>query len=190
MTNPRLSRMAIRREAANPLMLPSTPRLSDAGKTVFGRARGEWDRVETEWESWRQKAQHTLEQAIMALKLDPTQFSEIQKTLQEQIDKLKLALAQVKPSDFTEVNTKIVTINQTIEQILYDLSQLQTATSYQHTQNLPASTWTIHHNLGRYPGIEILDDTNEVVEGRVVHSDRSTAVAQFNFAATGKALCT
>jgi hypothetical protein len=41
--------------------------------------------------------------------------------------------------------------------------------SYVHTQTVPAASWTINHNLGKYPAVTVADSSGSVVEGDVVY---------------------
>lgn len=41
---------------------------------------------------------------------------------------------------------------------------------YLHHQVAPSSTWTVFHNLGKYPNVGILNDDLEVIHAKVVHN--------------------
>lgn len=57
---------------------------------------------------------------------------------------------------------------------------------YEHTQNSPASTWTITHNLGAVPSVTLVDGTNTEMEATVTHPDVNTTIATFSQAESGK----
>ena len=52
---------------------------------------------------------------------------------------------------------------------------------YQHRQTLPAVTWTVRHNLGRYPGAVVLDTAgNRIYPGGESYPDLDTLVLTFS----------
>lgn len=53
------------------------------------------------------------------------------------------------------------------------------ARSYKHTQSSPSSTWTITHNLGFYPSVELLNTGSQEIEGDVVHLSQNVTIAYF-----------
>lgn len=59
--------------------------------------------------------------------------------------------------------------------------------NYTHTQGVPASTWTIEHNLGDFPNVTIVDSANTQVEGDVTYIDADTVQVEFQSAFSGKA---
>lgn len=60
-------------------------------------------------------------------------------------------------------------------------------TTYTHDQAVPATTWTINHNLNRYPSVTVVDSANEEVEGETVYVSANTIECRFNSAFSGKA---
>ena len=59
--------------------------------------------------------------------------------------------------------------------------------NYVHDQAVPASTWTINHNLGYYPSVSVVDSTNRVVFGDVVYLTDDVVQVNFNGSFSGKA---
>lgn len=47
------------------------------------------------------------------------------------------------------------------------------------TQAIPLATWTIVHNLGKYPSVTVIDSANEVVFGDVAYVDSNTITLTF-----------
>ena len=66
---------------------------------------------------------------------------------------------------------------------------LEGGDSYEHTQNSPASTWVVMHNLGRRPNVSIVDSTGDRVHGKVVYSDLNRLEVRFNSNQAGYAEC-
>lgn len=58
---------------------------------------------------------------------------------------------------------------------------------YTHKQLTPSSTWTIVHNLGRYPSVSVVDSGNNIVVGDVRYVDNTTMVITFQSAFSGTA---
>jgi len=59
--------------------------------------------------------------------------------------------------------------------------------SYVHTEGVASDTWTIHHNLGFYPNIEIIDSAGTSVIGSYEFTNINTVVATFADPFAGKA---
>jgi hypothetical protein len=57
--------------------------------------------------------------------------------------------------------------------------------SYVHLQSSPATTWTMAHNLGFKPSVELLNSGSQEIEGDVVHPTQNVAVAYFNIPIAG-----
>ena len=57
------------------------------------------------------------------------------------------------------------------------------------TQSVPAATWLIDHNLGKYPAIVITDSAGNEVRGDVQHLSVNRVKLTFNGAFSGTATC-
>lgn len=58
---------------------------------------------------------------------------------------------------------------------------------YVFTQSTPATVWTINHDLGKYPAVNIVDSANDEVIGEVKYNSTSQVVLTFSAAFSGKA---
>lgn len=58
---------------------------------------------------------------------------------------------------------------------------------YVHTQSSPSTTWTITHNLNKYPSVTIIDSANDEVIGEVRFTSINQVVLTFSAAFSGKA---
>lgn len=56
---------------------------------------------------------------------------------------------------------------------------------YTHSQATAATTWTIPHNLGKYPAIQAFDSGLTRIEGVETHFDLNTVIIEFNTAVSG-----
>jgi hypothetical protein len=54
------------------------------------------------------------------------------------------------------------------------------ASSYTHTQSTPSATWTMPHNLGFRPSVELLNTGGQEFEGDILHLSENVCVATFN----------
>lgn len=61
--------------------------------------------------------------------------------------------------------------------------------NYIHKQQSASDTWTIVHNLGKFPSITVVDSAGTVVTGEIVLQTTEQAVISFNGAFSGKAYC-
>lgn len=64
-------------------------------------------------------------------------------------------------------------------------------TSYTHIQELPATVWTVHHNLDRYPAaVSVFSDdlATQWSEFGVLHIDMNSLYITADIAISGKAL--
>ena len=59
--------------------------------------------------------------------------------------------------------------------------------TYTHTQNIASSSWTISHNLNRFPSVSVVDSAGSVVIGSITYTDANTVVVTFTAAFGGKA---
>ncbi len=59
--------------------------------------------------------------------------------------------------------------------------------TYIHDQAAPSATWTIAHNLNRFPAVAVVDSANSVVYGDVVYDSANQVTVTFAAAFGGKA---
>lgn len=74
--------------------------------------------------------------------------------------------------------------NPTVGEVLkYDGTQwvdgADEGAAYVFTQSTPAATWTINHNLGHVPSVELFDSGSQEIEAEVSHPSVNTAVIVF-----------
>jgi hypothetical protein len=58
---------------------------------------------------------------------------------------------------------------------------------YVFTQESPATTWTINHNLGYKPSVEVLDSGSQEIDCEVAHPSTNQTVVILNPASAGLA---
>jgi hypothetical protein len=58
---------------------------------------------------------------------------------------------------------------------------------YVYIQNTPETTWTITHNLQKYPSVTIVDSSESVVIGEVNYTNNNQLTVTFNGGFSGKA---
>lgn len=59
--------------------------------------------------------------------------------------------------------------------------------TYIHEQMVSSSTWTITHNLGRYPSVTVVDSAGSVVVGDVTYVNKNRIILTFQGAFSGTA---
>ncbi len=98
--------------------------------------------------------------------------------------------SNIRASEVTfEPGGTITSVN--VQDALIELSQQITAGTgdahYVHNQASPSATWTIVHNLGKKPSVEIVDSAETVVEGNVQYVDNNVVTVTFSSGFSGKA---
>jgi len=58
---------------------------------------------------------------------------------------------------------------------------------YVHAQNENSETWTVEHNLNKYPSVMVIDSGNNVIYTEVQYRSINTLEIRFNGATSGKA---
>ena len=61
------------------------------------------------------------------------------------------------------------------------------ASAFEYVQAAPATTWTINHNLGFRPSVELLDAGSQEIDGEVAHPTINQTVVTLNPASAGLA---
>ena len=61
---------------------------------------------------------------------------------------------------------------------------------YVFTQSTPSTTWTINHNLGFRPSVELLDTGSQEIDGDVAHPSINQTIVTLNPATAGLARLT
>ena len=51
--------------------------------------------------------------------------------------------------------------------------------TYTHNQSSTSDTWTITHNLNRFPSVTVIDSTNTVVIGTIVYNSANQLTITF-----------
>tara|TARA_R100000935_G_scaffold6246_1_gene13727 strand:+ start:14 stop:697 length:684 start_codon:yes stop_codon:yes gene_type:complete len=77
------------------------------------------------------------------------------------------------------------------DKLFYDFAAFtlssQGSPTFEFNQVVPATTWTITHNLGKFPSITVIDSGNTVVNGEYTYIDNNKIVLEFSAAFAGKA---
>jgi hypothetical protein len=59
--------------------------------------------------------------------------------------------------------------------------------AFEYLQTAPATVWTINHNLGFRPSVELLDTGSQEIDGEVAHPSVNQTVVTLNPASAGLA---
>ena len=60
-------------------------------------------------------------------------------------------------------------------------------TAFEYVQAAPATTWTINHNLGYRPSVELLDAGSQEIDGEIAHPSINQTVVTLSPASAGLA---
>ena len=63
----------------------------------------------------------------------------------------------------------------------------QGAPTFEFTQGVPATTWNIQHNLGKFPSVSVINNNNVIINGEVTYIDNNNVQLNFSAGFTGKA---
>lgn len=127
-----------------------------------------------------------------AMKIDDGQFSELMLT---RLAPESAAPGQ-NPRTFTLDDLSDVDIGTPVtgEVLKYDGAQwvdaAEAANAYVFTQSVPASTWTINHNLGHVPSVEVFDSGSQEIDAEVTHPTPNQTVILFSIPLSGFARLT
>jgi heat shock protein HslJ len=61
--------------------------------------------------------------------------------------------------------------------------------NFVHTQETPSASWTVAHNLGKRPAVQVVDSAGTQVEGDVTWLSENTVRIDFTAAFSGAAYC-
>ena len=77
------------------------------------------------------------------------------------------------------------------DKLFYDFAAFtlssQGSPTIEFNQVVPATTWNIQHNLGKFPSITVIDSGDTVVTGEYTYTDNNNVVLNFSAAFAGKA---
>lgn len=60
--------------------------------------------------------------------------------------------------------------------------------NYIYDQAMPASTWIVTHNMGKFPSVQVIDTANTEVEGSIEYINNNVLQIHFKNAFSGKAI--
>jgi hypothetical protein len=91
-------------------------------------------------------------------------------------------------STTSETNVLVVDSNGKVSKS----TSISGASTYTHNQSSESNTWTITHNLGRFPSVTVIDSGNTIVKGTIVYNSNNQLTVTFfsagnALATTGKA---
>jgi hypothetical protein len=87
--------------------------------------------------------------------------------------------------EFSELFTSDARVFTIIQEMAFVVSIGGSTLPYVHTQSTPSDLWTVNHNLGYRPVIEVLSDGGLVVEASVAHISNNQSQISFNTVQTG-----
>ena len=78
------------------------------------------------------------------------------------------------------------------ENVFYDFAVFTLSSgladkTFEFTQGVPAVTWNIQHNLGKFPSVSVVNNNNVVINGEITYTDNNNLTCNFSAAFAGKA---
>jgi hypothetical protein len=78
------------------------------------------------------------------------------------------------------------------ENVFYDFAVFTLSSgladkTFEFTQGVPAVTWNIQHNLGKFPSVSVVNNNNIVINGEITYIDNNNLTCNFSAAFAGKA---
>lgn len=61
--------------------------------------------------------------------------------------------------------------------------------TYIHTQFVASASWTVQHNLNKFPSVTVVDSAGTYVIGEITYNDMNTLTITFSGAFSGKVFC-
>jgi len=61
------------------------------------------------------------------------------------------------------------------------------ADTYVHTQGSPSSSWSVTHNMNKYPSVTVIDSSSNEVEGEVTYNSLNSVTITFSGSFSGTA---
>lgn len=96
-------------------------------------------------------------------------------------------VAEVERTDISSVTVRTTTVPAAGEYTVIVAGAGISAASYVHTQVASASTWTITHNLERWPSVTVVDSGGTVIIPDVHYTSANQLEVSFGGATSGKA---
>lgn len=96
----------------------------------------------------------------------------------------KKSIEQVK-NDIELMTSKVQTAEESLNTLFDNLNNYKS--NYEHTQIQSTDTWTIQHNLNKYPSVSVTDTGNNIVYGDIEYIDENNIVLKFSVPFSGKA---
>lgn len=70
---------------------------------------------------------------------------------------------------------------------VYSIQQIEKDSFFQHNQESVSSTWTVEHNLNKYPAVTVVDSGDNVLYTEIEYIDKNTLEVRFEASTSGKA---
>ena len=98
-------------------------------------------------------------------------------------------VADIERTDATTVTVRTLTVPATDEYrvVVAGTSLAGEDKNHVHTQGSPSATWTVAHNLGKWPAVDVVDTGNSVVIPSATYIDINTVQLTFGSPTSGKA---
>ena len=80
----------------------------------------------------------------------------------------------------------VLDLNKFYDFAVFTLSS-QGVPTFVFTQGVPATTWNIQHNLGKFPSVSVVNNNDLLMNGEITYIDNNNITCNFSAAFAGKA---
>lgn len=87
-----------------------------------------------------------------------------------------------------DIEARIVTIESSAG-ITLSAADARYARPFVHVQDVPGTEWIVHHNLGYFPSVSLVDTSGDVITSDIVYVDANTLRVELVYSVGGKAYC-
>jgi hypothetical protein len=84
-------------------------------------------------------------------------------------------------------NVEVVEDNVSVVSVGIQGPEGPASTTYIHSQSVAASSWSIAHNLGKYPSVSVVDSAGNVIHANVSYTSDTALVVTFTASFSGTA---
>ena len=101
-----------------------------------------------------------------------------------------LSLTESTPDVYTGTFELIAANGVLVDKSIYGIgifTKGQTDKNYKHVQAVSSATWTIAHNLRKFPSVTVKDSAGSIVIGEIVYNDENNITLTFSGAFSGEA---
>jgi hypothetical protein len=156
---------------------PGRNKRADQADLAGQSAHVTWNEDVWGWQAWSERRRQLSESLHSDNLLEENTINPIDQESYEDFNQpVTVSLPVIVPPEpvVPQTPSSVLTVRNNLKSVEYD-------------QIDPRRTWTITHNLGYYPSVELFSDDWNEIDGYVVHITRNTLRVEFNLPISGHA---